>query len=89
MELAVVLLLLGFALLFFKAMALIFKAGFFVLTIPLQIVGALLVLLLVILLLPFALIAGVLTAVFAPLFILGPLLPFALVLFGLYLVAKK
>jgi hypothetical protein len=88
-ELAVILLLLGVFLLFFKLLAVIFKAGMFVLTIPLQIVGALLAVLLVVVLLPFALVAGVLTAVLAPLFVLGPLLPLALVFFGLYLVMRR
>ncbi len=88
-ELAVILLLLGAFLLFFKLLAVIFKAGIFVLTIPLQIVGALLAVLLVVTLLPFALVAGVLTVVLAPLFVLGPLLPLALVFFGLYLVMRR
>lgn len=88
MELAVLLLLFAAFIFFFKLMAVILKAGFFVLSIPFQIVGAVLAVALILALLPFAVVAGVVAAVFAPLLILGPLLPFLLVLFGLYLLLK-
>ncbi|NIR48131.1 hypothetical protein GWO43_06755 [candidate division KSB1 bacterium] len=88
MDLAILLLLFAGFLIFFKIIGVVFKAGIFVLSIPFQIFGALLGVLLVILLVPFAVVAGVLTAVLAPLFILGPFLPFLLILFGLYLVFR-
>jgi len=88
MELAAFLILLGLFLIGFKLFALFFKAGVFVLTIPFQILGALFAVFLVILLLPFAVVTGVLAAVFAPLLILGPFLPFLLVILGIYLIVK-
>lgn len=89
MELAVILLLFAGFLIFFKLIGLIFKAGFFVLSIPFQIVGAVFGVLFLVIFFPVILTAGVLTAVFAPLLVMGPLLPFLLVLLGLYLILKK
>ena len=89
MELAVILLMLAGFIIFFKLLALIFKAGIFVLSIPLQIIGAIFAVVLVLLLVPFAVTAGILTVIFAPLFVLGALLPLLLVLFGIYLVVRK
>lgn len=89
MELAALLILFAFFLIFFKLMAVMFKAGFFVLSIPFQIIGAILAVGVVVLFLPFVAVAGVLAAVFAPLFVLGPFLPLLLILFGLYLIVKK
>ncbi|MFQ5605098.1 MAG: hypothetical protein ACE5HS_17680 [bacterium] len=89
MELAVILLMLAGFIIFFKLLGWIFKAGFYVLSIPFQIVGAILAVALVLMLVPFAIVAGLLTAVFAPLFVLGPFLPLLLVLLGVYLIVKK
>jgi len=89
MELAIILLLFAFCLIFFKLLAVIFKAGVFVLSIPFQIIGALFAVCLMVMLLPFVAVAGVLAVVFAPLLIIGPFLPLVLVLLGLYLVVKK
>ena len=89
MELAVILLLFGVFLLFFKLVAIVFKTGVFILTIPFQILGAIFGVVIFALFFPVILTAGVLTAVFAPFFIFGPFLPFLLVLFGLYLIVKK
>jgi hypothetical protein len=88
MELAVLLLLLGVFIIFFKLLALIFKGAFYVLSIPFIIIGSVLAVVLVILFIPLAVVAGVLTVVFAPLFVLGPLLPLVLLCFGVYLVLK-
>lgn len=89
MELGVILLLLGLFLIGFKLLGLIFKASFFILSIPFQILGAILGVMLLVFLLPFATVAAVLTAILAPLFILGPLLPLLLVGFGFYLILKS
>jgi len=89
MELAVVLLLLAGFLFFFKVLGLFFHAGIYILSIPFQIVGAIFGVLLVVFLFPVILTAGILGALFAPLFILGPFLPFLLVGLGLYLIVRK
>lgn len=89
MELTVFLLLIACFLFFFKAVGLMLKATLFVLSIPLQIAGAILGAVILVTLLPFAIVAGVVTAIFAPLLILGPMLPFLLVACGLYLIAKR
>ncbi len=89
MEIGVVLLLLGLFLIGFKILGLIFKASFFILSIPFQILGSILGVIFLILLFPFAAVAGVLTIVVAPLFILGPFLPALLVFFGFYLILKS
>ena len=89
MELAVFLILVGLFLIGFKLLALVFKAGFFVLTIPFQILGAILGALLVVFLLPFAIAGGVLAVIFAPLLVFGPLLPLLLIAFGVYLISKN
>ncbi len=89
MELAVILLMLGVFIIFFKLLGMIFKGAFYVLSIPFIVIGSILAVVLVILFIPLAVVAGVLTVVFAPLFVLGPLLPLALVLLGIYLVVRK
>lgn len=89
MELAIILLMFAFFLIFFKLLAVIFKAGFFVLSIPFQIIGAIIAVFFIIMLLPFVAVAGALAVVFAPLLVIGPFLPLLLVLLGLYLVVKK
>ncbi|MFQ5824180.1 MAG: hypothetical protein ACE5JB_09015 [bacterium] len=89
MELAVILLMLAAFLIFFKLLAVVFKTGFFILSIPFQIFGAILAVVLVVLLVPFVMMAGFLTVIFAPIFVLGPFLPLLLVILGLYLVIRK
>jgi len=89
MELAVLLLLFACFIFGFKLLAILLKTGLFVLTIPFQIFGAILGVFLTILIVPLAAITGVFAIIFAPFLILGPLLPFLLVLGGLYLVAKN
>ncbi len=73
----------------FKVAAVIFKTAFFLISIPLQIVLFVGLSLIMVALLPAMIITG-LTAIFMiPYAFLGPLLPFILVLLGLYLVLKK
>ncbi len=88
MELAVVLVLLFIFLIGFKLLGIFFKAAFFLITIPFQIFGAVLGVVLVIAVFPFAALAGFLTLILAPLFIIGPLIPFFLVAFGFYLIVR-
>ncbi len=88
MEIGIILLLLGLFLVGFKILGLLFKATFFILTIPLQIIGAIIGVVLVVALAPFAAVAGFLGIIFAPLLILGPLLPLLLVGLGLYLIIR-
>ncbi len=88
MELAVLLVLFAAFLISFKVLGLVFKAGFFLLTLPFQILGAVLGVFLLVVILPFAVVVGALTALLAPLFVLGPVIPFLLVGAGIYLLAK-
>ncbi len=88
MELAVILILLAFFLFFIKILGFIFKAGLFVLSIPFQILGAVFGVLLLVLILPFATLVGIVAVVFAPLLVLGPLVPLLLVIGGIYLISK-
>lgn len=89
MEIAVILLLFAAFFIGFKLLALVFKAGVFVLTLPFQIIGAVFGVVLVLLLIPVAVLGGIFAALFAPFLILGPWLPLLLVLLGLYLVVKN
>jgi len=89
MELAVVLLLLAAFLIGFKLLAIVFKAGIFVLSLPFQLIGAVFGVVLVVLLIPFAVLGGFFAALFAPILILGPWLPLLLVLLGVYLIVRS
>jgi len=89
MELAVVVLLFAFFLIGFKLLGLLLKATFFVLSIPFQIFGAIFGVVIALIILPFAAVAGFMTLLFAPFFILGSFLPFLLVGFGLYLITRN
>ncbi len=73
----------------FKLLALVFKAGFFLISIPLQIIGAIFIALLAILFFPVGIVTGLITAIFAPLLIIGPLLPFLLIGLLIYLIVRK
>ena len=72
----------------FKLLGLIFKAGIFLISIPLQILGAVFVAILAIAIIPLGLVTGVVALIFAPLLILGPLLPFLILGFLIYLLVK-
>jgi hypothetical protein len=74
---------------FFKVFALVFKAGLFVLTIPLQIVGAIISVFFLTLFLPLAIVGGIVATIFAPLLIIKPLLPLLLIGAGVYLLLKN
>ena len=72
----------------FKLLGLFFKAGIFLISIPLQIIGAIFVAILAFAIIPVGLVAGVIALIFAPLLILGPLLPFLILGFLIYLLVK-
>jgi len=72
----------------FKLLAIIFKAGIFLISIPLQILGAVLLAILAIALIPAGIVTGVVALVLAPLLIVGPLLPILLLGFVVYLLVR-
>lgn len=88
MEIVALLLLFTAFLIGFKLLALVFKAGVFVLTLPFQILGAVFGVVLVLLLIPFAVLSGLVAAFFAPFVIFGSWLPLLLVLLGVYLIVR-
>lgn len=71
----------------FKFLGLIFKAGIFLISIPLQILGAVFVAILALAIIPVGLVTGA-ALIFAPLLIFGPLLPFLILGFLIYLLVK-
>lgn len=73
-----------------KVLVLIFKIGFWALTLPLQIaLGLGAAILAVVLIVPLALVAGLFGLVLAPFALLIPLLPFLLIAGGLYLLLRS
>jgi hypothetical protein len=73
-----------------KVLVLIFKIGFWALTLPLQILlGLVVAILAVVLIVPLALVAGLFGLVLAPFALLLPLLPFLLIAGGLYLLLRS
>ena len=89
MEFITFLIILGFVLILIKVLGLLFRAGIFLISIPLQILMALVVAAVLFAILPVTLITGLLAAVLVPLGILVPLLPFLLIGFGIYMLARK
>ncbi len=72
----------------FKLLGIIFKAGIFLISIPLQIIGALFLAFFVMLLIPAGIVTGIIALILAPLLIFGPLLPIILLAFVIYLIVK-
>ncbi|MCK5148843.1 hypothetical protein KAR48_18965 [bacterium] len=70
----------------FKLLGIFFKAAFFLISIPLQILAAVIVAVVLFTLLP---IAGLLALILIPLGLLAPLLPIILIGIGVYMLAKK
>jgi len=89
LELAVLLILFAGFLFTFKVLGLIFKAGFFFLTLPFQILGAAFGVIFVIMVLPFAAVIGAIAMLFAPILAISPLLPLLMVGLGLYLLTRS
>jgi len=89
MEIVVLLFLFTAFLIGFKLLALVFKAGVFVLTLPFQIIGAVFGVVFLIMLIPLAVLTGIFASLFAPFLLLGPWLPLLLVLFGVYLIVRS
>ncbi len=73
----------------FKLLGWILKAGFFLISIPFQILGAVIVILVMVALIPLGVISGLLAVILVPLGFLIPLLPFFMIGFGIYLLARK
>ena len=71
-----------------KVAALLFKTTFFLISIPFQIIGALLLSGLLFILIPVGFITGILSIILAPLALLIPLMPFILIAVGIYLLAR-
>ncbi len=73
-----------------KVLLLIFKAGFWVLTLPLQILlGLIAAIFAIVLIIPLALLAGIFGLVLAPFALLVPLLPVLLIVGGIYLLLRS
>jgi len=73
----------------FKIGGLIFKAAFFLISIPLQILAALIVTVVLLAIVPITLFSGILGLILLPLGLLAPLLPLLLIGFGIYLLARR
>ena len=71
-----------------KIFAVLFKTALFLISIPFQILGAVFAAFLVFLFLPVGIIFAVVALIFAPLMILGPLLPILAIVGLIYLVVK-
>jgi hypothetical protein len=89
MEFLTFLIILGLVLIGIKVLGLLFKAGIALISIPFQILGAVVVAAVLFAVLPVTLITGLLAAVLVPLGILVPLLPFLIIGFGIYMLARK
>jgi hypothetical protein len=89
MDFLAFLIVLGCILLLFKVLGAIFKAGIFLISIPLQIIAAVFVAVVLFFALPAALFSGLFAVILIPLGILAPLLPFILVGLGIYLLARR
>ena len=73
----------------FKLLGLVFKAAFFLISIPLQILAAVVIGVVLMAVLPVTLFGGLLAVILVPLGILAPLLPLALIVIGIYLLAHR
>jgi len=87
MEILSILLILAIFLIAFKLLGIIFKAGIFILTIPLQIIAVLVMFICAIALFP-VVITFITTAILIPLSFIAYLLPFLAIAFGIYLLLK-
>ena len=88
MELIGFVLILGVALILLKCLGWVFRAGIFLISIPLQILLAIIVAVIAIALLPAALVTGALFII-APLGLLVAFFPVILIGIGIYLLARK
>ena len=89
MEIIAFLLILGLILIAFKFLGFIFRTGFFLISIPFQILAAAICAVVIFAILPVALITGVFAVILIPLGLFAPLLPILLIGFGLYLLARR
>lgn len=88
MELIAFLFILAFVLLFMKALGLILKTGFFILSIPILLIVSFVVAVVIFSVLPLALVTGALAIVLAPIGLLAPVLPLILIGLGVYLLVR-
>ena len=72
----------------FKLLGIIFKAGIFLISIPFQIIGAVLLAIFVAVMIPAGIVAGIIALILAPLLIFGPLLPIILLVIVIYFIVK-
>ncbi len=89
MELISFLLIFGVVLIALKLLGLVFRASIFLIALPLQIIGGLLITILLFVILPVVLITGVSAIILAPLGILAPFFPFFLIGLGIYLLTRN
>ena len=73
----------------FKLLGLVFKTAFFLISIPLQIIAAVVIGVVLMALLPVTLFSGFLAMILVPLGLLAPLLPVALIVIGIALLARR
>ena len=89
MEILTFLIILAFVIIGLKLLGFVFKTGLFLLSIPLQILAAVIVSVVLLVILPIGLLTGFVALLLAPLGILAPLLPFILIFLGIYWLAHK
>lgn len=89
MEFITFLFILALVLLCFKALGLILKTGFFLLSLPILIIASIVVAVVIFALIPVALVTGLIAVILAPIGLLAPVLPLLLIGFGIYLLVKR
>ena len=89
MELISFLLIFGVVLIVLKLLGIVFRASIFLIALPLQIIGGLIVAIFLFAILPAVFITGILTIILAPLGILAPFFPLFLIGLGIYLLARN
>lgn len=90
MEIISILLIVLLGIFFLKLFALFFQAGIWVIALPFKILAFLIsTVVIVAVLIPLGIVAGLLSIIVLPLALIGPLLPFLLLGLGLWLFLKK
>lgn len=89
MELFVILIFIICVGLFFKIFSLIFHVGMFAIALPFKILSIVLSVLFMVLLIPLGILGGLAGILLAPLALLVPLIPIALIIWGVVLLVKN
>ncbi len=89
MEFISFLLIFGVVLIALKLFGLVFRTSIFLIALPLQILGGLIITIFFFAVLPVVLITGALAIILAPLGILAPFFPFFLIGLGIYLLTRN